>query len=232
MDSPRTTDEVKPLDAGWVAEEAARAAEVISRYLRPTPCRLTEHFSEQLGLEVYLKPENFQRTGSFKVRGAFYAASRLTPSQRQWGVVTASAGNHAQGVAFAAKQMRVRALVVMPEYTPNTKLDAVRALGAEVELFGPTFDDAYARAREHESARGLAMIPPFDHPDVIAATKRADRRVVKLANLIRRDSVPAVAAHQVLDAQNLRGATPHQLGAFAQEVAHGALLSRVDVARW
>ena len=93
MSSPRTTDEVKPLDAGKVAEEAARAAEVISRYLRPTPCRLSEHFSEQLGLEVYLKPENFQRTGSFKVRGAFYATSRLNPSQRQWGVVTASAGS-------------------------------------------------------------------------------------------------------------------------------------------
>lgn len=168
MDSPRTTDEVKSLDAGWVAEEAARAAGVISRYLRPTPCRFTEHFSEQLGLEVYLKPENFQRTGSFKVRGAFYAASRLTPSQRQWGVVTASAGNHAQGVAFAAKQMGVRALVVMPEYTPNTKLDAVKALGAEVELYGATFDEAYARAREYEGSRGLVMVPPFDHPDVIA----------------------------------------------------------------
>ncbi|MBI2131423.1 MAG: pyridoxal-phosphate dependent enzyme [Candidatus Tectomicrobia bacterium] len=83
MDSPRTTDEVKPLDAGWVAEEAARAAGVISRYLRPTPCRFTEHFSEQLGLEVYLKPENFQRTGSFQVRGAFSAASRPPPSQRR-----------------------------------------------------------------------------------------------------------------------------------------------------
>jgi len=168
MSSPRTTDEVKPLDAGKVAEEAARAAEVISRYLRPTPCRLSEHFSEQLGLEVYLKPENFQRTGSFKVRGAFYATSRLNPSQRQWGVVTASAGNHAQGVAFAAKQMGVRSLVVMPEYTPNTKLDAVKALGAEVELHGVTFDEAYARAREHEASRGLVMVPPFDHPDVIA----------------------------------------------------------------
>ncbi len=169
MDPSRAmTDEGRPLEAGEVAEEAARAAEVISRFLRPTPARLSEHFSERLGVEVYLKPENFQRTGAFKVRGAMYALTRLNGAQRQWGVVTASAGNHAQGVAFAAKEMGVRSLVVMPEYTPNTKLDAVRALGAEVELFGPTFDDAYARAREHESARGLAMIPPFDHPDVIA----------------------------------------------------------------
>ncbi|MEK6709284.1 MAG: pyridoxal-phosphate dependent enzyme, partial [Nitrospinota bacterium] len=168
MTSSPAAGDPKPLDPGQVAEEAARASEVISRYLRPTPCRLTEHFSERLGIEVYLKPENFQRTGSFKVRGAFYAASRLTPAQRQWGVVTASAGNHAQGVAFAAQQMGIRALVVMPEYTPNTKLDAVKDLGAEVELCGATFDEAYARAREHEASRGLVMVPPFDHPDVIA----------------------------------------------------------------
>ena len=90
------------------------------------------------------------------------------PRNSQWGVVTASAGNHAQGVAFAAKELGVKALVVMPEATPNTKLDAVRALGAETELFGASFDDAYARARAYEEERGLTMIPPFDHPDVIA----------------------------------------------------------------
>ena len=158
----------KALEPTLIAAEAARAAEAISPHLRPTPARLSENFSEQLGVEVFLKPENFQRTGSFKVRGALYALQKLEPAQLQWGVVTASAGNHAQGVAFAAKQLGVRALVVMPEATPNTKLDAVRALGAETELFGASFDDAYARARSYEEDRGLTMIPPFDHPDVIA----------------------------------------------------------------
>ncbi len=161
-------DEEKPLDAGEVAEEAARAAEVLSPHLRPTPVRLSEYFTEQLGVEVYLKPENFQRTGSFKVRGAGYALSKLSDRQRNWGVVTASAGNHAQGVASAAKRMGMKALIVMPESTPNTKLDAVRELGAEVVLHGSSFDDAYDHARSIESERGLAMIPPFNHPDVIA----------------------------------------------------------------
>ncbi len=161
-------DEEKPLDAGEVAEEAARAAEILAPHLRPTPVRLSEYFSEQLGVEVYLKPENFQRTGSFKVRGAGYALSKLSEQQRSWGVVTASAGNHAQGVASAAKRMGMKALIVMPEITPNTKLDAVRDLGAEVVLHGSTFDDAYDHARKVEAERGLAMIPPFNHPDVIA----------------------------------------------------------------
>jgi threonine dehydratase len=119
-------------------------------------------------VEVYLKPENFQRTGSFKVRGAGYALSKLDIRQRRCGVVAASAGNHAQGVAAAARRMDIKALIVMPESTPNTKLDAVRALKAEVELYGPSFDDAYERARQIESERGLVMIPPFDHPNVIA----------------------------------------------------------------
>lgn len=156
------------LDPAKIAEEAARAAGVLAVHLRPTPARLSDHFSEQLDTEIYLKPENFQRTGSFKVRGAAYAVSKLSQKQCQCGVVTASAGNHAQGVAFAAKKLGVKALVIMPEYTPNTKYEAVRSLDAEVELYGPTFDDAYTRAREIEKDRGLAMIPPFNHPDVIA----------------------------------------------------------------
>ena len=163
-----TPEDQGPLDADKVASEAEAAAEVLAPHLRPTPARLSDHFSEQLGVEIYLKPENFQRTGSFKVRGAGYALSKLNTQQRRWGVVAASAGNHAQGVASAARRMDIKALIVMPESTPNTKLDAVRALGAEVELHGPTFDDSYERAKEIESDRGLAMIPPFDHPDVIA----------------------------------------------------------------
>ena len=166
--TPVEAEEAALLEPEEVAGEVSRAAETVSKSLRATPARLSEHFSEQLGMEVYLKPENFQRTGSFKVRGAIYALSRLNKSQKNWGVITASAGNHGQGVAFAAKQMGVRALVVMPESTPNTKLDAVRALGAETELCGVNFDEAYARAKEIEAERGLVMIPPFDHPDVIA----------------------------------------------------------------
>ena len=106
--APVEAEEAVLLDPEEVAGEVSRAAEIVSISLRATPARLSEHFSEQLGIEVYLKPENFQRTGSFKVRGAIYALSRLNKSQKNWGVITASAGNHGQGVAFAAKQMGVR----------------------------------------------------------------------------------------------------------------------------
>ena len=152
----------------YICRESSLAQGVIQPHLRKTPCRLSEDFSEQLGFELYLKLENLQRTGSFKTRGSMYAISKLKKEQRESGVVTASAGNHAQGVAFAAKQLGIYSLVVMPEYTPNTKLDAVKALGSEVELYGSTFDDAYARAEEYKSSKGLVMIHPFDDSDVIA----------------------------------------------------------------
>ena len=105
----------------YICKESSLAQGVILPHLRKTPCRLSEDFSEQLGFELYLKLENLQRTGSFKTRGSMYAISKLSKEQRESGVVTASAGNHAQGVAFAAKQLGIYSLVVMPEYTPNTK---------------------------------------------------------------------------------------------------------------
>ncbi|MFQ5895598.1 MAG: threonine ammonia-lyase [Nitrospinota bacterium] len=167
MDSAGAGQAARALTA-TIHEEALRAREFLSEFLVPTPCRRSPHFSERLGFEVFLKPENIQRTGSFKIRGALYGLSRMDPKRRAWGVVAASAGNHAQGVAFAAQRMGTKAVILMPEGTPITKYQAVRELGAEALLRGATFDDAYAEAKKVEAERGLAFIHPFDDPALIA----------------------------------------------------------------
>ncbi len=124
--------------------------------------------SKRLGCNVWLKREDTQPVFSFKLRGAYNKMVRLTPEQRALGVICASAGNHAQGVALSARKLECRAVVVMPVTTPTLKSDAVRALGAEVVLHGDSYSDAYAHALEIQQARGLTFIHPFDDPDVIA----------------------------------------------------------------
>lgn len=120
------------------------------------------------GPSVWLKAENLQRTGSFKVRGAFHCLARLSPEQRRNGVVAASAGNHAQGVALAAAQAGVPALIVMPSTAPMIKVEATRAYGAEVVLAGDSFDHAYAEACRLQQERGAYLVHAFDDPHVIA----------------------------------------------------------------
>jgi threonine dehydratase len=117
---------------------------------------------------VFIKTENLQRTGSFKVRGAFYRLSKLSEAEKEQGVVCASAGNHAQGVALASKLLGVRATVVMPEGAPLSKIAATRAYGAEVITEGRNFDQALRRAKQMETERGLTFIHAFDDPAIIA----------------------------------------------------------------
>ncbi len=121
-----------------------------------------------LGARVFLKAESLQRAGSFKIRGAYNKISRLSEEERRRGVIAASAGNHAQGVALAARIFGIPATIVMPEYAPLTKVVSTRDLGAEVILSGATFDDAGAFAREQQQARGLTFVHAFDDPLVIA----------------------------------------------------------------
>ncbi len=121
-----------------------------------------------LGARVFLKAESLQRAGSFKIRGAYNKISRLSEEERRRGVIAASAGNHAQGVALAARIFGIPATIVMPEYAPLTKVVSTRDLGAEVILSGATFDDAGAFAREQQQARGLIFVHAFDDPLVIA----------------------------------------------------------------
>lgn len=144
------------------------AARVLTGVVQHTPLDSTSFLSDMLGVPAYMKLENLQRTGSFKLRGATYRLSRLTDAERARGVVAASAGNHAQGVAFAARELGVDATIFMPLGAPVPKLLATKAYGATVVTEGATVDDCLALARDHAERTGAMMIHPFDHPDIIA----------------------------------------------------------------
>lgn len=133
----------------------------IAPFVRHTPLEFSS------GLGAHLKLENLQRTGSFKLRGALNRVLALTDDERRRGVVAASAGNHAQGVAFGCAKVGVSALVVMPEGTPHTKVEATRSYGVEIELFGVTYDDAEAEARRIERKSGRVFVSPYNDPLII-----------------------------------------------------------------
>jgi threonine dehydratase len=133
-----------------------------------TPIERSRAVGSSTAGDVWLKCENLQRTGSFKLRGAYHRIARLSAEDRARGVVCASAGNHAQGVALAAQLQGVDATVFMPEEAPLPKVEATEAYGAEVRLVGDSFDDALATALAHAEERGLVFVHPFDHPDIIA----------------------------------------------------------------
>lgn len=135
--------------------------------------------SVRLGVPVYFKPENEQPTGAFKLRGAWTAVSRLAPDQRACGVITYSSGNHGQAVAFAARRLGVRAVIVMPETAPAAKVEGVRRWGGEVEFAGTTSEDRCRRALEIAAREGLEVIPPYDHPDIIAGQGTVGLEIVE-----------------------------------------------------
>ncbi len=136
--------------------------------MRVTPLEGSRPLTEAVGGPVWLKCENLQRTGSFKLRGAYVRIARLTDAERARGVVAASAGNHAQGVALAAATLGARATVFMPEAAPLPKVAATKAYGAQVRLGGATVDEALVAARAHAEQTGAVLIHPFDHADVVA----------------------------------------------------------------
>ncbi|NGO73306.1 pyridoxal-phosphate dependent enzyme [Streptomyces sp. SB3404] len=144
------------------------AGAVLDGVVRTTPMTHSRHLSGLVGCPVHLKCENLQRTGSFKLRGGYARLAALSPRQRAAGVVAASAGNHAQGVALAAALLGVRATVFMPEGAPAGKAAATRRHGAEVRTAGRVVDEALAAAQDHARRTGAVLIHPFDHPDVIA----------------------------------------------------------------
>jgi threonine dehydratase len=149
-------------------DDVAAARKVLSGVLSQTPLLHSRVLSDRVGGPVYLKCENLQRTGSFKPRGAYNRIFRLSDSERASGVVAASAGNHAQGVAFSAALLGAKATVVMPEGAPLPKIAATRSYGADVVLHGAVVEDALARAKELAAEQGLIFIHPFEHPDIVA----------------------------------------------------------------
>ncbi len=138
------------------------ASEVVSRVVRDTKLVYSEYFSNQTGNKVYLKPENMQLTGAYKVRGAYYTISTLSDEERSRGLITASAGNHAQGVAYAAKAYGAKAVIVMPTTTPLIKVNRTKSYGAEVILYGDVYDEACEKALELAKEKGYTFIHPFD----------------------------------------------------------------------
>ena len=143
-------------------EAFEEASEVVREVTLPTPLIFSEHLSSLTGNKVYLKPENMQLTGAYKVRGAYYKISTLSGEERERGLITASAGNHAQGVAYAAGKCGAKAVVVMPTTTPLIKVERTRKLGAEVILYGDVYDESCEHALQLAEEKGYTFIHPFN----------------------------------------------------------------------
>ena len=147
-------------------EKFEEASEVVKKVAQETKLVYSEYFSSQSGNRVYFKPENMQLTGAYKLRGAYYKISTLSEEERSRGLITASAGNHAQGVAYAAKAYGCKAVIVMPTTTPLMKVNRTKSYGAEVVLWGDVYDEACAKAYELAEENGYTFIHPFDDPTV------------------------------------------------------------------
>ncbi len=149
-------------------EQIRNAAEILKGVIKRTPVIPSPVFSAESGNSVFLKTENLQLTGAFKIRGAYYKISCLSDKDKKKGLIASSAGNHAQGVALAAKMQHVDAVIVMPKTTPLIKVEATKEMGAGVILAGDCYDDAYSEAKRLEEEEGRIFIHPFDDPEIMA----------------------------------------------------------------
>lgn len=165
-------------------EDILDARKELASVIKPTNLIFSEYFSEFFGKKIFFKPENLQLTGSFKVRGAYYKLFKFSKEYSGRKVVCASAGNHAQGVALAGKKLGFKVLAVMPEETPIIKVEAVKSFGAEVMLFGRSFEEAYARAMEYSLAKNIPFIHPYDDEAIIAGQGTVGLEIIdELPNL-------------------------------------------------
>jgi threonine dehydratase len=208
---------------------AARAA--LQPIIRQTPLLESNALSALVGGPVYVKCENLQRGGSFKVRGAYLRIARLSAAERARGVVAASAGNHAQGVALAAAALGTKATVVMPAAAPLPKVAATRSYGADVVLHGANVEDALAMARDLADETGSVFIHPFDHPDVIAGQGTIGLEIAEQCPQVRTITLPvgggglasgvAVAASSVLPGARLIGVQAEAVAPLPGSIAAG-----------
>jgi len=148
-------------------EAFIKAKENLSKVLLETHLIYSPIFSKESGNKVFIKPENLQKTGSFKIRGAYNKISNLTDAEKKRGVIASSAGNHAQGVAYGAKESGIKAVIVMPKSTPLIKVESTKQYGAEVILHGDVYDDAYKKAKELEEKEAYVFVHPFNDEDVL-----------------------------------------------------------------
>lgn len=171
-------------------EKFEEASGVVGKVTLETKLVYSDYFSAQTGNRVYLKPENMQFTGAYKVRGAYYKMSTLTQEERDRGLITASAGNHAQGVAYAAKCYGAKATIVMPTTTPLMKVNRTKSYGAEVVLYGDVYDEACAKAYELAEEHGYTFIHPFDDLTVATGQGTIAMEIVKELPLVDYILVP------------------------------------------
>ena len=171
-------------------EAFEEASEIVSRVAVETKLVESEYFSSQCGNRVFLKPENMQKTGAYKLRGAYYKISTLSNEEREKGLVTASAGNHAQGVAYAAKAYGVKAVIVMPTTTPLIKVNRTKSYGAEVVLYGDVYDESCEYALKLAEEEGYTFIHPFDDPAVATGQGTIAMEIVKELPLVDYILVP------------------------------------------
>ncbi len=171
-------------------EAFEQATEVVKKVALETNLLYSDYFSEQSGNKVYLKPENMQKTGAYKLRGAYYKISTLTDEERAKGLITASAGNHAQGVAYAAKAYGCKATIVMPTTTPLMKVNRTKSYGAEVVLYGDVYDEAAAHALKLAEENGYTFIHPFDDPTVATGQGTIAMEIIKELPLVDYILVP------------------------------------------
>lgn len=160
-------------------EKFEEASEEVQKVTQETKLVYSEYFSAMTGNKIYFKPENMQYTGAYKVRGAFYKISTLTEEEKQRGLIAASAGNHAQGVAYAAKLAGVRAVIVMPTSTPLMKINRTRSYGAEVILYGNVFDEALEYAYKMAEEQNMTFVHPFDDLDVATGQGTIAMEIIK-----------------------------------------------------
>ena len=170
--------------------EFEEASEIVKRVTNETKLVYSDYFSEKTGNKVYLKPENMQFTGAYKVRGAYYKISTLTNDERARGLITASAGNHAQGVAYAAKCFGVKATIVMPTTTPLIKVNRTKSYGADVVLHGDVYDEACEHAYKLAEEHGYTFIHPFDDPAVATGQGTIAMEIIKELPLVDYILVP------------------------------------------
>ena len=171
-------------------EKFEEASEVVKQVTQETKLVYSDYFSKSTGNKVYLKPENMQVTGAYKIRGAYYKISTLSEEEREKGLITASAGNHAQGVAYAAKAFGAKAVIVMPTTTPLIKVERTKSYGAEVILHGDVYDEACAYAYELAEKHGYTFIHPFDDPAVATGQGTIAMEIIKELPLVDYVLVP------------------------------------------